>query len=674
MDAKTSVGLVISAKEKRSGVPAVSLVLDAFNIVFLASDDESVERATGLLLPPEATAIAEVSPRHSPSRGVINDDSQYLGPTAGETFISRSWRRIRRDHYMTRFSPSHTGTLSPEADSNNRHVESSAHPAVVLPQITHQQATDLVRFYFDVAVVSYRFLNSKSVLGWVDDLFAGDSAISESYRQTLGPYKASILFMLFATSLHYQEISGEAVISGSRMSKAFLTAGRQSLKMQKHYHRLETVQARLAHSIYLLATSKLEASWYVLGRTVQIMTALGMHRKGHEHPSSFRTEIQSIRRCFWTAYTLDRYVSIILGRPRLIFDDLFDQPFPERIDDDYPELTFSDWAATPNFGLDCRIESAADCSLDGPYFTHRLAQIMGEISFDIYPLKGIAREPQAENSARLTAKLMDFWRGLPPSLGEVHPDSLSPSLRRRTIELRISCNHAIVLANRPFLLGKSDADDQGLDDVTHSHDDKVERAVRAACTVVNLWDKGTEEGSVFGAFWIIHHAVFSAVSVLYLYIIFNSRRGTRAAQRLSESEEEVFLFAQRGQQHLAAAASVNRMCVRYSSILEELRQEAMKQISTSALAVPFLVVGDSQPLEASSPGNTNRIGTGLGTDVPDITSDEQFRSTMYAAGDGELIGDWSIFDSLISFDPDVMAIQPNDPTHLLGPEARPDTK
>jgi hypothetical protein len=273
---------------------------------------------------------------------------------------------------------------------------------------------------------------------------------------------------------------------------------------------------------------------------------------------------------------------------------------------------------------------------------------MGEISFDIYPLKGIAREPQVDNSRRLTAKLMDFWKELPPSLGEVHPDSLSPSLRRRTIELRISCNHAIVLANRPFLLGKTDADDQGLDDAIHSYDDKVQRAVHAACTVVNLWDKGAEEGSVFGAFWIIHHAVFSAVSVLYLYIIFNSRRGTRAGQRLSESEEEVFLFAQRGQQHLGAAASVNRMCVRYSSILEELRQEAMKQISASAAAaVPFLLGGDSQALEASSPANTNRMGTGLGTDVPDIVSDEQFRSTIYAGGDGELIGDWSIFDSLV---------------------------
>jgi hypothetical protein len=274
---------------------------------------------------------------------------------------------------MTQISPAQTDPLSPVINSTAPNDEPLTQTQTIIPpQTSHQEATDLVRLYFDVAVISYRFLNSKLVIDWVDEFYSGGLSTLDRHAhwQTLGPYKSSVLFMIFATSLYYREVSGEATAFGPRMSKAYLTIARQSLKKQKHQHRLETVQARLAYSVHLLATSKLEASWYVLGRTVQVMTALGMHRKGHEPPSSTLIEIQMIRRCYWTAYTLDRYLSIILGRPRLIFDDLFDQPFPERVEDDNPGH-MKGWATSPSFGLNCRMESAADCTMDAPYFTYR---------------------------------------------------------------------------------------------------------------------------------------------------------------------------------------------------------------------------------------------------------------------------------------------------------------
>jgi hypothetical protein len=101
---------------------------------------------------------------------------------------------------------------------------------------------------------------------------------------------------------------------------------------------------------------------------------------------------------------------------------------------------------------------------------------------------------------------------------------------------------------------------------------------------VNLWAKFAEDCNVFGAFWILHHAVFSAVSVLYLYIILSSR----SESGLSESDEETFILAQRGQRHLGTATAVNRMCIRYFSILDELREEATKQIGCSGATGHFL--------------------------------------------------------------------------------------
>ncbi|KAH8809351.1 fungal-specific transcription factor domain-containing protein [Xylogone sp. PMI_703] len=599
-----------------------------------------------------STVPVEISSRHSPSRGVINNDSQYLGPTAGETFISRAWRRIRHDHLMTRTSSNSTNLLSPVINSNEPSDETFTPTPIVTPEITRQKALELIQFYFDIAVVSYRFLNRKLTTGWIDnDLEARCSTALDCHWQNLGPYKSSILFMMFATSLHYQEVSGQAgETTGGRMSKVFFAAGKQSLKRQRDHHRLETIQARLAYSIYLLANSKLEASWYVLGRTVQILTALGMHRAGYEHPSSCSTEVQLGRRCFWTAFVLDRYVSIILGRPRLIFDDLFDQPFPERTDDDKPELIVNEWAASSKFGLNSLKASMTDCSMDAPYFMYKLAQIMGEISFGIYPLKGVAKDAQSENAKRLTTKIMELWEELPLSLGAIHPDSLSTGLRLRTIELRISSNHAIVLANRPFLLGRSDAERLGSGQISNIYNDNTQRSVYAARTVVDLWGMVAEETSVFGTYWVMHHAVFSAVSVIYLYIILNSRWGYELGQRISVSDEDFFLLAQRGQQQLANAAAANRMCIRYCSILEELREEATKRIATSTEIAPLHLVREHAAMEEPS---RDDAGPRPELEIMDIVPEEQMRPTVLSAeGTEEFIGDWYMFDSLISFNPD----------------------
>lgn len=41
-------------------------------------------------------------------------------------------------------------------------------------------------------------------------------------------------------------------------------------------------------------------------------------------------DIDCRKRVFWSAYTLDRYLSVILGRPRIFRDEDIDQSLPER--------------------------------------------------------------------------------------------------------------------------------------------------------------------------------------------------------------------------------------------------------------------------------------------------------------------------------------------------------
>jgi hypothetical protein len=96
------------------------------------------------------------------------------------------------------------------------------------------------------------------------------------------------------------------------------------------------VQARLAQCIYLLASSRINQAWYIFGTATQMILALGLHRKRFSQTlvaTSQLIEVECRKRVFWSAYTLDRYLSVILGRPRIFRDEDVNQELPDRIND-----------------------------------------------------------------------------------------------------------------------------------------------------------------------------------------------------------------------------------------------------------------------------------------------------------------------------------------------------
>lgn len=70
---------------------------------------------------------------------------------------------------------------------------------------------------------------------------------------------------------------------------------------------------------------------------MQLVAALGLHRKwyvkmGRNGSTYLERELR--KRIFWSAYTLDKYLSIMFGRPRLLHDEDVDQEFPDLANDD----------------------------------------------------------------------------------------------------------------------------------------------------------------------------------------------------------------------------------------------------------------------------------------------------------------------------------------------------
>lgn len=70
-----------------------------------------------------------------------------------------------------------------------------------------------------------------------------------------------------------------------------------------------------------------------------LILAIGIHRKRRveKFNNADLVELECRKRVFWCAYSLDNYLSAVLGRPRTFHDDDIDQELPEIINDS--ELT-----------------------------------------------------------------------------------------------------------------------------------------------------------------------------------------------------------------------------------------------------------------------------------------------------------------------------------------------
>lgn len=99
--------------------------------------------------------------------------------------------------------------------------------------------------------------------------------------------------------------------------------------------RLTSVQARLCQCFYLLSRSRVNHCWSLFGTMAHLILAIGIHRKRRVEASNGAdlVELECRKRVFWCAYSLDNYLSAVLGRPRTFHDDDIDQELPTIVND-----------------------------------------------------------------------------------------------------------------------------------------------------------------------------------------------------------------------------------------------------------------------------------------------------------------------------------------------------
>ncbi|KAF2144797.1 uncharacterized protein K452DRAFT_245934 [Aplosporella prunicola CBS 121167] len=531
-------------------------------------------------LPPDPERILVDDP---PSRGASLEpeatlDGHYLGPDSGIAWLRRAWRKLGQAHHEM-------GVEETSAEAGNRSSGSIFTYGDKETPVDHdagftfpspERADYLVGRYFEYAAPTYRFLHRPTLVSWLAAMQDPTTASSVS------PARQAVVLLVFATATIYElnkhdHAKPDAAIRTE--GESYQRAAREHLSREAGAPTLESAQARFALCHFLLSTSRPNEAWFTFGTTAQLALALGLHRRQRERaaPSNGARSAETgdvlvarecRRRLFWSMYTLDTYLSVMFGRPRLLRDEDITQPLPQALNDEDIAPEAGSAAAAPRPASPA---SDADCVMHAAIFHARLARILSRAIALQQRQRRHRRRSGKQRALSAAAGLhaeLDAWKArLPPFLsGAIRPSSLIPVFRRQATVLQIAYAHAVMFVGRGFLVGG---------------DHLASATLKAASSALNLVRTFVAEKQPFPAFWFSQHIAFNALAVLWVWVL--ERRERSELRHRGELSQRGELNSLRGQAllaladtvhgHLAAVGEHSAPCLRYGIVLRELRDE-----------------------------------------------------------------------------------------------------
>lgn len=510
---------------------------------------------------------------------------QYVDPTSSLSFLQRARQRFTaRRSQLDRPQD----VMQPLMAAGDKPLLSdSGHQG--LPE--RADVEDLLGLYFDVCVATYKPLHRPTVRDWCNTALQ-NSSDNRALHDGIGRARLSICYAVLAVAtFHRQKSRGFADDEGSlSASDALFKASCVLTDTETGVPRLESAQARLVQVFYLLMTCRMNQAWYTFGSLFQILSALGLHRRDGRTLSPIkRTDYihrQCRRRTFWTAYILDKYLGVVLGRPRHFHDMDIDQEYPDSVNDD--EMSAAGRLDTAD---------SEDCHIDAFIWNIKLSRFVGSISRELYPIEPLVESVRIERTQHFAQGLEQWYADLPPFLGRVKPTTLVRGFRRQAVAIRLAYYHAKMHLYRPFLLKHTTS---RLDQNVHMfHEQSIRECNSAAASALQLVDTLAKEGTIFHAYWWTHYVTFCALSVAYVSDI---QQRYRQPSVSIPPNETLNTLAEKCHGHLGRATATNTPTRRYSMILDELRAETRVPLSG----------GDQRSCatRGSMPANRSHVATG----------------------------------------------------------------
>lgn len=609
----------------------------------VSNTTERVEASDGF-----ATRDPQSRGSPEPAQGQTDSQGHYVGSSSAASFLLRIQKRLHQNSSL-----SHDSSIFTFGDAPLPEFDPSF---FVLPP--KPDAQRLVERYFDYAAPTHRFLHRPSIENLLEEFYETQG---EMRGREDSKAKAALLMVVFAQAQAYMPPGSTIQENSAR----YFFAAEHQLSKERGAVRLASVQTRLLQCFYLLTQSRINHCWSLFGTLSHLAFAIGLHR-GRRYDVSSRgkvdyIEIESRRRLFWCAYSLDKYLAAALGRPRTFKDEDIDQELPTIVNDNDLHPTHMSPTSSKSHSI-----------MMGPVEHIKLTRIVSLVLRDLYSIRPPSLTLRVELSSKYTNDLHAWRHSLsrflsdPADGGGIDGHLLIPIYQRQRSVLNLAYYHAIILIHRPFLLrdfaslthmptNPAWGNSAGIDTSTN-----VTTCLEAAMNIVRVVDDVFTSSNLFRSFWFTQYYAFCAVVVLYIY---------RIQQHLITPGrcENYFAAGQRCQRQLESVSGTDCLAQRYCLVLEELRVEASRTSGrlSNASETPIPLAADNAPtsgdaalqdtlLPVSTTPQTDSASPGMGafynaTNVPPTPESAGFNSNFFASN--SVMADltsWGQFDSLVT--------------------------
>lgn len=194
----------------------------------------------------------------------------------------------------------------------------------------------------------------------------------------------------------------------------------------------------------------------------------------------------------------------------------------------------------------------------------------------------VSEDERLERAWRLGAAVEDWKAKLPYLMGRIKLSLLHLTYRRQATLLQLAHWHAQILVYRPFLTAAypSDREKKRIADQAIRNCVEASRALLAA--TVNLAREQSErDKSHFHTILYAHHVTYSAAAVVFIlpHIRERQRLHSGGAHNLKpETDARLFELAQKAIKAMVENTNKYSPARRWAVILEELRDEAARQV------------------------------------------------------------------------------------------------
>ncbi|KAI1390332.1 fungal-specific transcription factor domain-containing protein [Hypoxylon trugodes] len=240
----------------------------------------------------------------------------------------------------------------------------SAGDMIGVPFLSPQVAERLLHGYFRHIATRYPVLHSTQVV----KLHNNRDNLTDEYEQ-------SILHLIYAVSGRWLESAGEM---GHFFSDQHYDIAFGELETMLRLRDYRTVNYLLLMALYCTRAPREPGGWTYVGEAMRLCIELGLHRRPRRPQLNIDGEMD--KRRFWTAYFLDRDISIAVGRPPSISDHDIDAELPLDINED----TIDDEVIRQASINASNIPVNPPNTLTSFIHRTRLKQIESEIQHDVY--------------------------------------------------------------------------------------------------------------------------------------------------------------------------------------------------------------------------------------------------------------------------------------------------